>query len=580
MFHGKVISYALAAMAAAAVLAGAADLMGQEDVSSGGRIESDIYMHSESPPEALLDGDDTTHYCHHRLEDADWRMWLSSPASLSRVTFVQGWPDWEQPTRVRLESADGTQIFVDLAAGTREPQSFDISFPNPTAFVDVYVAEVQDDGDDEHWGGFATMTFLGTPVPSDGRPPSVENVAVNKLGDASAEVTWTTDEPATGQVVYSTTSTVRASTPPSLGPVTDHLVRLDGDAPLMGNIEIRSADAEGNRAEVRVDAFNTLDTAYSYGVGGWSFNIDDAWVPAPELFARDGMELGFVQQWVGNTRGAEWFRSDDIRAIGDGGYIPDVIHYYFGDPTIEKIESMREGYIEDIRYLADLIAASGVGDRVIVTLEPEFNQDGVPQWDGWNDLMIQTIDILHSVAGCKVGVLAGDWDIDHYLPVSMGRAAAKSDFVAFQEMRASTRDQPEDAYDVVDRAIRFGHYMARKFMRPVRWGYVMVSDYGYWTEVQRRVVVEICERQPELEGAGVTAVSWMSYIDSPAEGGYFDVAESHKGLKYSDNTPKPAWYIWRECLSNGPTWLDTGQWPPGGEPVVDLPPACGCSLVR
>jgi hypothetical protein len=118
---------------------------------------------------------------------------------------------------------------------------------------------------------------------------------------------------------------------------------------------------------------------------------------------------------------AEWFRAEDIRSISDAGYVPDIIHYYFGDPTVEKVESMSADFIEDIRYLADMIAESGAGERVIVTLEPEFNQGGVQRWDGFNDLMIQAIDILHSTAGCRVGLLAGDWDIDHVLPISMGR---------------------------------------------------------------------------------------------------------------------------------------------------------------
>jgi len=551
----------------------------QENVSSRGWIESDIYIHHENPPEALLDGDEHSHYCHHRLEDADWRMWLSSPAILERVTFVQGWPDWDQVTRLSLEIADGSRVSLDLEPGTRESQSFDISFDNPTAFVDVYIVSVRDDGDDSHWGGFAELVLEGTPVESDRTPPGVEDVEITSLSDSSVDIGWRTTEPATSQLRYSTASQAVIVTEPDLTLTTDHLIHVEADAPLMGYIEIRSADEEGSRAEVRVDAFNTLVTDYMYGVGGWSFNIDDRWVPAPELFLEDDMPVDFIQQWVSNTIESEWFNAEDVGRIHDGGYIPEVIHYYFGDPTIEKVQSMREDFIADIRYLADLLAESGVGEQVIVTLEPEFNQGGVERWDEWNDIMIDAIDILHSTAGCKVGVLAGDWDIDHVLPISMGRAAARSDFVAFQEMRAATRSSAEEAYEVVDRAIRFGHYMSRKFLRPVRLGYVMVSDYSGWTEVQRQVVVELCERRGELEDAGVVAVSWMSYMDRPGASGYFDNAEAHKGLKHSDNTPKPAWYIWRECITNGPTWIDTGQWPPGGEPYVDEG-GCGCRVVR
>jgi MYXO-CTERM domain-containing protein len=198
-----------------------------------------------------------------------------------------------------------------------------------------------------------------------------------------------------------------------------------------------------------------------------------------------------------------------------------------------------------------------------VTLEPEFNQGAVATWEGWNDLMIEAIDIIRNTSGAKVGVLPGDWDIDHVLSISMGRAAAHSDFVAYQEMRASTRNDQGDALEVPDRAIRFSHYLSRKFMRPVRLGYLMVSDYGGWEGVQREVVIEMCERHEELAAAGTYAVSWMSYIDRPGAGGYFEEAEAHKGLKNSDNQPKPAWHVFKECAANGPSWLDTGEEPPG-----------------
>jgi MYXO-CTERM domain-containing protein len=59
----------------------------------------------------------------------------------------------------------------------------------------------------------------------------------------------------------------------------------------------------------------------------------------------------------------------------------------------------------------------------------------------------------------------------------------------------------------------------------------------------------------------------MSYLDSPGAGGYFDAGEAHKGLKYASGEGKPAFFVWRECLANGPTWLTTGEWPAGGGPV-------------
>ncbi|MBI5489279.1 MAG: hypothetical protein HY905_18230 [Deltaproteobacteria bacterium] len=562
-------------LAAACALLLAASAAAQDNLSFGGRVETDLYVDESSSPDALLDGDEGTHFAQHRLLDSDWRVWLRAPARLVRVNVVQGWSDWDQVTRMRLETADGSAAEFDVVPGTRDEQSFDLDFADPTAFVDVRILAVDDHGDDNDWGGFAEMRFDGTAVEgTDTAAPAISNVRVERTSDTAATIRWTTDEPATSQVRFSTESTVVATTVPDLTLVTEHAVTVAGDAPLRGFLELRSADGAGHRGEARDAAFATIDTAFEWGVGGWSFQLGGRWRPAPEVFAEDGVSaMGFVQAWIGGDGWTTWFDAEDVRTMVDAGYTPDVIHYFFGDPTLEQVEAEREAFLADIRTLAQLLADSGVGDRTMVTLEPEFNQDGIPSWDGWNDLTIEAMRILRETAGTKVGLLAGDWDIDHLLPVCMGRAAAYSDFVAFQEMRASTRDTSEEAYDVVDRAIRFSHYLARTFLRPVRWGYVMVSDYGGWLEVQRRVVAELCERAGELQANAVTAISWMSYMDNEAGGGYFGEAESHKGLRFAWGTAKPAFFLWRECVNNGPTWLETDEWPAGGGPVED---GCGC----
>jgi hypothetical protein len=571
-------------VAAAAALCGLGPLAAaaQSSVSSGGWVESDLWQNPDSPPEALLDGSTDTHFTQHRLEDSEWRVWLPVPATLASVTFVQGWEDWSQATLVRLETADGSTTDLTVVAGTRDPQTFPLSFSGPTAFVDVRVVTATPQSSGDAYGGFAEMSLTGTPVPGDNTPPGITAVSVTPASDTEATVTWSTDEPATTQLRYSSEAVPAGElvaselTPPDLALTTAHSVSVQATAPLRGQIEIRSADASGNRAELRHDAFVALDTSYQYGVGGVSFHLGDEWVPAPVVYAQDQLNIGFVQSWIGGDGWTEWYTADTVRGLADAGYTPEVIHYYFGDPVLADVQARSADFLADIATLAQVLADSGVGDRSIVTLEPEFNQGEVASWGGWNDLMIQAIDTLHSQAGCKVGILPGDWDIDHLVPVSMGRATAKADFVAFQEMRGSTQDTPDQAYEVPSRAIRFSHYLSRKFLRPVRLGYLMVSDFGGWEAVQRDVVIKICERYQELQSAGTVAVSWMSYLDSPGANGYFGEAEAHKGLKYADNTPKPAWYVFQECAAHGPSWLASGAEPPGAiEP--DDEAGCACS---
>lgn len=548
-----------------------------DNVSTGGKVETDLWTHDESPPPSLIDGDTKTHFAQHRLEASDWRVWLKGPSTVESVSFVQGWSDWSQALVVQLEAADGTTVELTLAPGTRDPQSFPVTFKSPTAFIDVRVVQAQPAKDGKGYGGFAEMQVMGTLGGADTTPPQISGIQVQRQSDTDATVTWTTDEPSTSQLRFSTEAVAATASEPDLQLVTSHQVKLQTTSPLRGQIEVRSADAAGNRAQVRHDAFVTLDTTYQYGVGGWSFELGGKWVAAPEVYAADGLKMGFTQSWIGGDGWTDWFKPEGVKQMKDAGLTPEVIHYFFGDPKLADVQARKDAFLADIDKLADVLAASGVGDQTIVTLEPEYNQGEVATWDGWNDLMIEAMTRLRTKAGAKVGLLPGDWDIDHVVPISMGRAAAYADFVAFQEMRASTQDTVEEAGQVVSRAIRFAHYLSRTFLRPVRWGYLMVSDYGEWTYVQRNVVVEMCERTQELKDAGVVAVSWMSYMDHPGSSGYFGEGEAHKGLKYYDNRAKPAFDVWKECVLNGPSWVGSGHGPPGEPPVAE-PSGCGCKV--
>ncbi len=194
----------------------------QEDVSTGGRVESDLYQNEDSPPAALLDSDIATHYAHHRLEDADWRLWLREPAELTSLSLVQGWPDWSQVLELRLELADGTTQSLTLEPGTRDEQSFSLDATSPTAFVDVYVVSASPSSDGAGWGGFAEMRIEGTPVAGDTEAPTISEVSVELQSETEAVVSWVTDEPATAQVRYSTAEVSSTLTAPDLALTTDH----------------------------------------------------------------------------------------------------------------------------------------------------------------------------------------------------------------------------------------------------------------------------------------------------------------------------------------------------------------------
>ena len=556
----------------------------QTPLKGGARVETDLFFWPESPPSALLDGDIKTHFNLARVLDSEWRMWFASPLVPERLEVVQGYENWSTATELTLEDARGTVITVPLAIGTRDVQVIALPFTEPSAFIDVRVSAANTSQTGETYGGLASMQFIGAVRDEDTTPPVISNVQVIKESPATATVVWTTDEPATAQVRFSQQDNVSATTAPTTELSTEHQVALLSSGPLVGQIEIRATDAAGNRRELRYDAFTTMSPDFQFGVGGWSFEINGKWERASAIYKRDDFRVDTMQIWLGGYDWNSWFDSaTEIRKVHDDGYIPEIISFYFGYPEVAELKDRRADYLAKITFLAEMLRDSGVGGEAIVTLEPEYNQGEVASLDAWNDLMIEAINVLHSIANAKVGLLPGPWDLAHKVPLSMGRAAAYADFIAFQGMKASTKNTPQEAHAMVDDSIRFAHFLNRRFMKPVRWGYWMVSDYGGWRGVQQLVAIETCERLPELQAAGVTALSIMGYLDHPDSNGALEEAESYLGIKNYKNEPKPAWYVWQECIANGASWLKTGQPPPGGVPEP-LPSGnssgCGCRMAR
>jgi len=566
-----VLAGALGAMTFAAKAASAAQSL--EGVTG----YSDLFWPAGEGPEHLFDGDTSTHFLLYRVLDAEWRVQFRQPTRLASVTLVQGYDNWSTAQELVLESADGSEVTLPLKVGSREPQTFTLDFPGPTSFVDVRVSKATQAEDGGDFGGLAELQFAGEPTDAETDPPVVSHIVVSKPSATQATVAFETDEPATCRLRYSEQELISALTPVEAAMATHHSLELSTTSPLGGQVEIRCADAAGNRAEVVHDAFSTLETTrFQWGMGGWAFQFDGKWVEASERFAQDELPVDFAQVWIGDNDWRGYVTAEDMAAKVRAGLLPEIIHFYFGYVTQKDVAEKREGYLKNVRELAAVIAESGVGERVLVTLEPEYNQGDVVAWDGWNDLMIEAIDILHEEAGAKVGLLPGPWDLEHQVPISMGRAAAHADFVALQSMAGSVTNTREEMKTRVEESLRFTHYLHRRFLRPVRLGYLMISDYGGWAGVQRDVMIEYCERLPELRAAGLVSLSWMGYVDSPGADGALGEAEAHKGLRYVTGDAKPAFWVFQECVKHGASWLQTGEDPPGRIPAKDGFLGCSC----
>ena len=160
---------------------------------------------------------------------------------------------------------------------------------------------------------------------------------------------------------------------------------------------------------------------------------------------KDGLHFKYVALWL--TPGwTEWVHKDTIRRIIRDGYTPLLIYYTFGDHSSrEYLEAndranLKAWYADIEKNLVPLV---NVDAEVLVALEPEFNvvpPSGTPltAWGEWDAIAAKAVDLLHRGAPrVKVGFCPGDWG-NYNLDACMRRTAAKSDFIAFPEMRAAT----------------------------------------------------------------------------------------------------------------------------------------------
>lgn len=101
-------------------------------------------------------------------------------------------------------------------------------------------------------------TEFTTPGEAGTTPPVISAVAVSDRGESSASVGWETEEPATSQVEYGTTSAYGSTTPLDKELTTNHSVTLTGLEPnTTYHFRMKSKDATGNEATSSDAAFQT-----------------------------------------------------------------------------------------------------------------------------------------------------------------------------------------------------------------------------------------------------------------------------------------------------------------------------------
>jgi len=274
-------------------------------------------------------------------------------------------------------------------------------------------------------------------------------------------------------------------------------------------------------------------------------------VPITEVLQSQSKNSNGVTMWITPEWDEQWYDSKTIQNdIINRGYTPVFIFYYFADNiSVQYIHKKQADYFKFLkRFLKFLKKLDG---KKIVILNPEYNENGVEYYKGMNDIFLKSFKILRNDSQVLVGPCIGDFG--NYKKVnepnawkifnpSLKRAAKKADFIAFQEMRALTRNKSQEILNTPKRAYNLAKYLYTTYHKPTMLAYLAVSSYGKNGDVlQAKVYKGFVKYLPKMqEDASLTLFGTFHYFDYPDHKGYFKQAEEFFGVLTKDGAPKPS----------------------------------------
>ena len=310
-------------------------------------------------------------------------------------------------------------------------------------------------------------------------------------------------------------------------------------------------------------------------LSGWLMGVGDRFTHQfPEVDGQEDKPSVVTHEWARDNGApvnaqAIWLTRDwndswgvdrgDLVRMSRDGVVPVLMLYYFGDRISPQVvlEERDAWYL----YLMKVAALAAIDHPVLVVLEPEYNDETndrrttVVNWPGFNEVVIDGIYLLRSLApNLLVGIGPGDFGTQD-LELSMGEIAQYSDFIAYQEMRASTRPNviSHEFEDVSENALAYSYYLQQLFDKPILLAYVAVSTYppdSDWEQFQADVITNLFDTNfAELAEHGVFGALYFMAFDDPQHTGYYGAAEAHFGLARTDGSLKPGFEAFAEAVS-------------------------------
>lgn len=274
-----------------------------------------------------------------------------------------------------------------------------------------------------------------------------------------------------------------------------------------------------------------------------------------------GVSPDYAVVWVGPwTLKSGWGGVESaIDKAHRAGAVPTIHFYYWGNDIsrncirngcwsdIHDAHKSQNGWDRLATGLADTLRKHGTDKPSVIILETEFNKNDVRTWERLDGLLAEKAGYFDwALPKTKVVLGLGNWG--HHEWGTWDRAAATSDVVGLQAMRASTQDSKSSYYHVVDHTIAGAKKIRQLFAKPVFVTDVALSSYPYreYADHQANVLRDFFDRMGALKAAGVEAFVYRTYANNPNydTNEYYGRAEGGWGLAHADGRWKPAMSVW------------------------------------
>jgi len=270
-----------------------------------------------------------------------------------------------------------------------------------------------------------------------------------------------------------------------------------------------------------------------------------------EVVSQYSPNVNAISMWITKEWRRSWYPLKTVqKEIIDKGYVPVFIFYWFADEiSLQYIKNNRDKYFNALREFTQYLKQLN-GQKVVV-LNPEYNMCEVGKWEGMNDIFLKSFKILRQDPQVLLGPCVGDFG--NYgltsepkewkqFDKSLHRAAKAADFIAFQEMRALTKNKEKEILRTPQRAFNFSKYLYETYHKPTLFAYLAISTYGdkgreIQAEVYKQLIPLISRMQDE---ANLLYFGIFHYFDYPGHVGYFNAAEEYFGILESNGTRKPS----------------------------------------